>query len=61
MLYEVITNLRELAEVDLTYTPADATERIVSEVKRVLADRHAGEEDFTVTTQEAMLEVFGNA
>jgi len=53
-------NLRELAEVDLTYTPADATERIVSEVKRVLADRHAGEEDFTVTTQEAMLEVFGN-
>jgi len=53
-------NLRELAEVDLTYTPADATERIVSEVKRVLADRHSGEEDFTVTTQEAMLEVFGN-
>jgi putative ABC transport system permease protein len=53
-------NLRELAEVDLTYTPADATERIVSEVKRVLGDRHGGEEDFTVTTQEAMLEVFGN-
>jgi putative ABC transport system permease protein len=26
----------------------------------VLADRHSGEEDFTVTTQEAMLEVFGN-
>jgi len=53
-------NLKELAEVDLTYTPADATERIVSEVKRVLSDRHGGEEDFTVTTQEAMLEVFGN-
>jgi len=53
-------NLRELAEIDLTFTPADATERIVSEVKRVLSDRHGGEEDFTVTTQEAMLEVFGN-
>ena len=53
-------NLSDLAEVDLTYTPADATERIAAEVKRVLADRHAGEEDFTVTTQEAMLEVFGN-
>jgi len=53
-------NLTDLAEVDLTYTPADATERIVAAVKRVLADRHGGEEDFTVTTQEAMLEVFGN-
>jgi len=29
-------------------------------VKRVLAGRHGGEEDFTVTTQEAMLAVFGN-
>jgi putative ABC transport system permease protein len=53
-------NLSDLAEVDLTYTPADATDRIVAEVKRVLSARHAGEEDFTVTTQEAMLEVFGN-
>jgi putative ABC transport system permease protein len=53
-------NLSDLVEVDLTYTPADATRRIAAEVKRVLADRHSGEEDFTVTTQEAMLEVFGN-
>ncbi len=53
-------NLSDLAEIDLSYTPADATERIAAEVKRVLAARHAGEEDFTVTTQEAMLEVFGN-
>jgi putative ABC transport system permease protein len=53
-------NLSDLAEIDLTYTPADATDAIVSEVKRVLIDRHAGEEDFTVTTQEAMLEVFAN-
>jgi putative ABC transport system permease protein len=29
-------------------------------VKRVLTERHDGNEDFTVTTQEAMLEVFGN-
>jgi putative ABC transport system permease protein len=53
-------NLEDLGEVDLTYTPADATRRIEAEVKRVLATRHAGEEDFTVTTQEAMLAVFGN-
>jgi putative ABC transport system permease protein len=53
-------NLSDLAEIDLTYTPADATDAVVSEVKRVLSDRHGGEEDFTVTTQEAMLEVFAN-
>jgi len=53
-------NLSDLAEVDLSYTPADATKRIAAEVKSVLAARHGGEEDFTVTTQEAMLEVFGN-
>lgn len=53
-------NLSDLSELDLAYTPADATDRIVAEVTRVLSERHGGEEDFTVTTQEAMLEVFGN-
>jgi len=53
-------NLSDLLEIDLTYTPANATARVAADVKRVLAERHAGEEDFTVTTQEAMLEVFGN-
>ncbi len=53
-------DLSDLAEIDLTFTPADATQRISAEVKRVLGARHGGEEDFTVTTQEAMLEVFGN-
>jgi putative ABC transport system permease protein len=53
-------NLSDLGEIDLTYVPADATARIVAEVKRVLAQRHGGDEDFTVTTQEAMLSVFGN-
>jgi putative ABC transport system permease protein len=53
-------NLDDLGEVDLTYAPADAIGRIEADVKRVLKERHAGEEDFTVTTQEAMLAVFGN-
>jgi putative ABC transport system permease protein len=52
-------NLTDLGEIDLTYTPAEATHRIEVEVKRVLAARHSAEEDFTVTTQEAMLSVFG--
>jgi len=53
-------NLADLGEVDVSYLPAEATRRIEAEVKRVLAARHGGEEDFTVITQEAMLEVFGN-
>jgi len=53
-------NLTDLGEVDLTYSPAEAGPRIEAEVKRVLKARHDGEEDFTVTTQQAMLDVFGN-
>jgi putative ABC transport system permease protein len=53
-------NLLDLGEVDVTYAPVDATARIEAEIKRVLRERHGGEEDFTVTTQQAMLDVFGN-
>jgi putative ABC transport system permease protein len=52
-------NLTDLAEVDLNYAPADAAARVEAEVKRLLTSRH-GEEDFTVTTQQAMIDVFGN-
>jgi putative ABC transport system permease protein len=51
---------RDLTEIDLNYQPIEATERIRAEIKRVLSERHGGEEDFTVTTQQAMLDVFGN-
>jgi putative ABC transport system permease protein len=53
-------NLSDLTEVDVVYRPGESAARIAQEIKRVLSARHAGEEDFTVTTQEAMLEVFGN-
>jgi putative ABC transport system permease protein len=53
-------NLNDLGEIDLTYASVDATARIEAEVKRVLRARHDDEEDFTVTTQQAMLDVFGN-
>jgi putative ABC transport system permease protein len=52
-------DLVELAEIDFTYAPADVLPRVETEVKRVLTARH-GTEDFTVTTQEAMLAVMGN-
>jgi putative ABC transport system permease protein len=52
-------NQDELFEIDLVYANAAETARVEAEVKRVLTLRH-GDEDFTVTTQEAMLDVFGN-
>jgi putative ABC transport system permease protein len=55
-----IFNLSDLAEIDLTYQPVAATSRVTSEVTSVLSERHDGEEDFTVTTQQAMLDVFDN-
>jgi putative ABC transport system permease protein len=33
---------------------------VVEQITRLLTDRHGGNEDFTVTTQEAMLDVMGN-
>ncbi len=52
-------NLSELLEIDVQYSNPSLSPFIAREVTRVLASRH-GDEDFTVTTQEAMLEVFGN-
>jgi putative ABC transport system permease protein len=51
-------NQDELFEIDLVYSNVSETPRVEAEVKRLLATRH-GDEDFTVTTQEAMLDVFG--
>ena len=49
-----------LVEIDLTYGNAAMKDRIVKDVKRILIERHDGEEDFTVTTQDAMLSVLDN-
>ena len=53
-------NLDELLEIDLIYSNARDTARIEATVTRILTDGHDGNEDFSVTTQEAMLDVFGN-
>ena len=52
-------NQDELFEIDLIYSSARDAARVEAEVRRVLAVRHGGTEDFTVTSQEAMLDVFG--
>jgi putative ABC transport system permease protein len=54
-----IFNLAELQELHVAYADAAMAERVEAGVRAALVARH-GDEDFTLTTQEAMLEVFGN-
>jgi putative ABC transport system permease protein len=48
-----------LMEIDLLYAPGTNAEEIVKKVKQLLIARH-GSEDFTITTQEQMLDVLGS-
>jgi putative ABC transport system permease protein len=54
-----VFNLDEVGEIDVSFAHEGMTDRVVEAVKLVLTDRHGGKEDFTLTTQTAMLEVFG--
>jgi putative ABC transport system permease protein len=53
-----VFNQEELVEVDVLYTQGETS--IVKRVRELLMARHQGNEDFTILTQEAMLEVLGN-
>ena len=46
-------------EIDLLYAATGSLAKIVKKVKSLLEDRH-GTEDFTITTQEQMLDVLGS-
>lgn len=48
-----------LMEIDLLYAVGSSLEEIVEDVKTLLMERH-GAEDFTITTQEQMLDVLGS-
>jgi putative ABC transport system permease protein len=52
-------NQDELFEIDVIFSHAGLESRVEEDIKALLTDRH-GREDFTVTTQSQMLEVFGN-
>jgi putative ABC transport system permease protein len=52
-------NQAELHEIHVTYAHPGLAARVEAGVRAALAARH-GDEDFTVTTQQAMLDVFGN-
>ncbi len=53
-------NLDELMEIDVLFAHEGLTQRVEEEVRALLTARHAGKEDFTIVSQTAMLEVFGN-
>ena len=52
-------NQDELWEIDVIFSHAGLERQVVASVRARLTERH-GREDFTVTTQTQMLDVFGN-
>ena len=52
-------NREGLMEIDLLYKEGTNVDHVVAGIKRILKTRH-GREDFTITTQEQMLEVLGS-
>jgi putative ABC transport system permease protein len=55
-----IFNMDELTEIDLTFTHARLLDQVESSVLQLLTERHGGREDFSITSQAEMLEVFDN-
>jgi putative ABC transport system permease protein len=51
-------NMESLMEIDLLHSTTSSSTVVAEQVKKVLEARH-GSEDFTITTQEKMLEVLG--
>jgi putative ABC transport system permease protein len=51
-------NRESLMEIDVLYEEGSSADEVSDQIKRVLIDRH-GSEDFTITTQEKMLEILG--
>ncbi|MCU0303783.1 MAG: ABC transporter permease [Thermoanaerobaculales bacterium] len=52
-------NIDELHEIDVVAASSEAIEPVAEGIRRLLMERHRGEEDFTITTQTEMLDTFG--
>jgi len=52
-------NRESLMEIDVLYREGSSAARVADRIKKMLVARH-GSEDFTITTQEKMLEVLGS-
>ena len=49
-------NLDEVVEIQIAFSYGTTLDRVVHRIREVLMSRHRGEEDFTITTQAAMLD-----
>jgi putative ABC transport system permease protein len=54
-----LINRDDLIEIDLLFSNQAQTSVVVEGLRRVLLERHGGEEDFTIITQTEMLDVLG--
>ena len=54
-----IFNRDSLMEIDLLYATGSSADQVAKKIKKLLITRH-GAEDFTIITQEQMLEVLGS-
>jgi putative ABC transport system permease protein len=52
-------NTESLFEIDLIYEEGTPVDKVVAGIKEILETRH-GKEDFTITTQQQMLDVLGS-
>ncbi|MFZ7128412.1 MAG: ABC transporter permease [Desulfobacterales bacterium] len=52
-------NRESLMEIDLLHAEGSRSEVVADQARRMLIERH-GDEDFTITTQDQMLEVLGS-
>ncbi len=52
-------NRESLMEIDVLYEEGSSADEVSEQIKKILIARH-GSEDFTITTQEKMLDVLGN-
>jgi putative ABC transport system permease protein len=52
-------NQSELAEIDVSYAHEGLAESVERAITALLIARHGGKQDFTLTSQTTMLEVFG--
>lgn len=55
-----IFNLDELHEINVTYAHEHQTDALVESIRTLLMSRHGDREDFTITSQGAMIDTFGN-
>lgn len=55
-----IFNRRDLMEINVVFSSMASSDAVEAGIRRILKERHRGEEDFTVTTQTEMLDTLND-